>query len=96
MLERPLNILVILQGKEQASTKVALAVAQIQRVLPRARVVYCSATGVADVKNMVRLYPVVMATSPATYWCFHTGVWSTYHLEKKNPLCHVKSTHLKI
>ncbi|KAH3812323.1 hypothetical protein DPMN_140752 [Dreissena polymorpha] len=39
-------------GKEQASTKVALAVTSIQRMLPKARVLYCSATGVTDVKNM--------------------------------------------
>ncbi|XP_052821363.1 protein strawberry notch homolog 1-like [Mya arenaria] len=39
-------------GKEQASTKVALAVTSIQRMLPKARVLYCSATGVSDVKNM--------------------------------------------
>ncbi|KAK7104354.1 uncharacterized protein [Littorina saxatilis] len=39
-------------NKEQASTKVALAVTEIQRLLPKARVVYCSATGVSDVKNM--------------------------------------------
>ena len=42
-------------GKEQQSTKVALAVSSVQRLLPKARVVYCSATGVSDVKNMVRL-----------------------------------------
>ena len=47
---------VLLQGREQASTKVALAVTQIQRMLPKARVVYCSATGVSDVKNMVRRF----------------------------------------
>lgn len=39
-------------GKEHASTKVALAVATVQKTLPKARVVYCSATGVTDVKNM--------------------------------------------
>ncbi|KAL8572547.1 hypothetical protein ACOMHN_040451 [Nucella lapillus] len=39
-------------NKEQASTKVAIAVTEIQRLLPKARVVYCSATGVSDVKNM--------------------------------------------
>ena len=39
-------------GKEQASTKVAVAVTSIQRMLPKARVLYCSATGVTDVKNM--------------------------------------------
>lgn len=42
-------------GKEQRSTKVALAVSSVQRLLPKARVVYCSATGVSDVKNMVRM-----------------------------------------
>ncbi|CAH3184429.1 unnamed protein product [Porites lobata] len=40
-------------GKEESSTKVALAVTTIQRMLPKARVVYCSATGVTDVKNVV-------------------------------------------
>ncbi|XP_066924417.1 uncharacterized protein [Clytia hemisphaerica] len=39
-------------GKEKSSTKVAVAVTNIQRLLPKARVVYCSATGVTDVKNM--------------------------------------------
>ncbi|CAH3184446.1 unnamed protein product [Porites lobata] len=39
-------------GKEESSAKVALAVTTIQRMLPKARVVYCSATGVTDVKNM--------------------------------------------
>lgn len=39
--------------KEERSTKVALAVSMVQKMLPRARVVYCSATGVSDVKNMV-------------------------------------------
>ncbi|ELU02275.1 hypothetical protein CAPTEDRAFT_182178 [Capitella teleta] len=38
--------------KEQNSSKVALAVTTLQRLLPKARVVYCSATGVSDVKNM--------------------------------------------
>ncbi|XP_072033726.1 uncharacterized protein [Amphiura filiformis] len=39
-------------GKESSSTKVAVAVTSIQRMLPNARVLYCSATGVTDVKNM--------------------------------------------
>nr|XP_054771437.1 uncharacterized protein LOC129279369 [Lytechinus pictus] len=39
-------------GKEKNSTKIAMAVTSIQRLLPKARVVYCSATGVTDVKNM--------------------------------------------
>ncbi|XP_033638096.1 protein FORGETTER 1-like [Asterias rubens] len=39
-------------GKEEQSTKVAAAVVTIQRMLPKARVLYCSATGVSDVKNM--------------------------------------------
>ena len=29
-----------------------MAVVQLQRALPRARVVYCSATGISDIKNM--------------------------------------------
>ncbi|DBA97285.1 hypothetical protein WJX77_012218 [Trebouxia sp. C0004] len=39
-------------GKEAQSTKVASCVLQIQQILPRARVVYCSATGVSEVGNM--------------------------------------------
>ncbi|KAK9833324.1 hypothetical protein WJX81_006479 [Elliptochloris bilobata] len=39
-------------GKEAASTKVATTVLAIQRQLPRARVVYCSATGVSEVGNL--------------------------------------------
>jgi hypothetical protein len=39
-------------GKEGASTKVATCVVEMQAALPRARVVYCSATGVSDVANM--------------------------------------------
>ena len=39
-------------GKENKSAKVAVAVTMIQRLLPKARVIYCSATGVTDVKNM--------------------------------------------
>ncbi|ESO98737.1 hypothetical protein LOTGIDRAFT_158685 [Lottia gigantea] len=39
-------------NKETASTKIAIAVTTIQKLLPKARVVYCSATGVTDVKNM--------------------------------------------
>ncbi|XP_073256050.1 protein strawberry notch homolog 1-like [Porites lutea] len=46
-------------GKEESSTKVALAVTTIQRMLPKARVVYCSATGVTDVKNMVGVEKVL-------------------------------------
>ncbi|GIL61313.1 hypothetical protein Vafri_15702 [Volvox africanus] len=39
-------------GKEAASTKVASAVIALQERLPRARVLYCSATGVSEVGNM--------------------------------------------
>jgi len=45
-------VLFLIKGKEETSTKVALAVTMLQRILPKARVVYCSATGVTDVKNM--------------------------------------------
>eukprot|EP00878_Enallax_costatus_P032695 GHUV01035950.1.p1 GENE.GHUV01035950.1~~GHUV01035950.1.p1 ORF type:complete len:643 (+),score=180.98 GHUV01035950.1:954-2882(+) len=39
-------------GKEAQSTKVASAVIEIQALLPNARVLYCSATGVSEVANM--------------------------------------------
>ena len=39
-------------GKEEASSKVAQAVIELQRALPNARVVYCSATGASDLSNM--------------------------------------------
>lgn len=39
-------------GKEAASTKLAAAVIALQTALPRARCVYCSATGVSEVGNM--------------------------------------------
>jgi hypothetical protein len=38
-------------GKEAQSTKVATAVIELQRRLPNARVLYCSATGVSEVGN---------------------------------------------
>lgn len=38
----------------EADTTTAKLVIQLQRRLPKARVVYCSATGVSDVKHMVR------------------------------------------
>jgi hypothetical protein len=34
------------QAKEGAATKVSMAVIQLQELMPRARVLYCSATGV--------------------------------------------------
>lgn len=42
-------------GKEGASTKVAAMVQELQRRLPMARVVYCSATGCSEVGNMAYL-----------------------------------------
>eukprot|EP00939_MAST-03C_sp_MAST-3C-sp1_P003299 g3299.t1 len=39
-------------GKEMQGSKVARSVIEIQRRMPNARVVYCSATGVADILNM--------------------------------------------
>ncbi len=39
-------------GNEKDSTKVGLAAIRIQRAMPRARVVYCSATGLSDVRHM--------------------------------------------
>ena len=48
-------------GKEAASTKVATAVQEVQNLLPRARVVYCSATGVSEVGNMAFMTRLVGA-----------------------------------
>lgn len=42
-------------GKDAVSTKVATAVLELQRALPQARVVYCSATGVSEVGHMAYL-----------------------------------------
>lgn len=42
-------------GKEGQSTKVAAAVIELQRRLPHARCVYCSATGVSEVGHMAYL-----------------------------------------
>jgi hypothetical protein len=44
-------------GKEAQSTKVAAAVIELQRRLPRARVLYCSATGVSEVGARTRRAP---------------------------------------
>lgn len=43
------------EGKldEKSSSKVAAAVVAIQAALPRARVVYASATGVSDISNLI-------------------------------------------
>jgi hypothetical protein len=46
------HLLLSTPGKEAASTKVATAVIALQAALPRARVVYCSATGVSEIGNM--------------------------------------------
>ena len=42
----------LLGGKGGAPSKVGQAVFELQRLLPNARVVYCSATGVSEPKNM--------------------------------------------
>ncbi|CAD5113144.1 DgyrCDS2335 [Dimorphilus gyrociliatus] len=39
-------------GNEDASTKVASAVLHLQRTLSKARILYCSATGASDIKNI--------------------------------------------
>ncbi|KAK3286832.1 hypothetical protein CYMTET_5621 [Cymbomonas tetramitiformis] len=39
-------------GSESQSTKMAACVIQLQQLLPRARIVYCSATGVSEIGNM--------------------------------------------
>lgn len=47
-----------IDGESESSTKIGLAVVELQQRLPKARVVYCSATGITELKNtafMVRL-----------------------------------------
>lgn len=61
-------------GKEQRSTKVALAVSMVQKMLPQARVVYCSATGVSDVKNMVIFH------MPPICICIYRDIYASLHL----------------
>ena len=39
-------------GKQETSSKVAGAVLELQRALPLARVVYCSATGASELSNL--------------------------------------------
>ena len=51
-------------GKEETSSKVAVAVLELQRALPLARVVYCSATGCTDLTNMAYMERL--------------GLWGTY------------------
>ncbi|XP_038050120.1 protein FORGETTER 1-like [Patiria miniata] len=57
-------------GKEDRSTKVAVAVTTIQRMLPQARVLYCSATGVTDVKNMAFMERLGMWGDGASFESF--------------------------
>lgn len=47
--------------KEKESTKTSIAVREVQRLLPRAHVVYCSATGVTTVANMAFMDRLVSA-----------------------------------
>ena len=46
-------------GKEAQSTKVAATVLALQQRLPKARVVYCSATGISEVGNMAYMSRLV-------------------------------------
>lgn len=53
-------------GKEAQSTKVAAAVIELQRRLPKARVLYCSATGVSEVRP-ARRAPAPRVLPPRTH-----------------------------
>ncbi len=46
-------------GAEGKSTKVSATVLALQEQLPRARIVYCSATGVSEVGNMAYMSRLV-------------------------------------
>lgn len=49
----PIPLTMCVQTDEKASSKVSAAVISIQAMMPKARVVYASATGVSDVSNLV-------------------------------------------
>lgn len=64
-------------GKEDASSKVAQAVIELQRALPMARVVYCSATGASDLSNMAYMERLGLwgpFSAFATFEAFTEGV----------------------
>ena len=48
-------------GKDKEATKTSIAVIEVQKRMPRARVVYCSATGVSNVRNMAYMTRLVRA-----------------------------------
>jgi hypothetical protein len=50
------------EGQESKGTKVGAAVVELQRLLPKARVVYCSATGVTDIEHMACRLRVIVIT----------------------------------
>mmetsp|Transcript_16804 Transcript_16804/g.23936 ORF Transcript_16804/g.23936 Transcript_16804/m.23936 type:complete len:102 (-) Transcript_16804:4182-4487(-) len=54
----------------EADTTTAKLVIQLQRRLPRARVVYCSATGVSDVKHMLRVCDFPLLRFYLIFNCF--------------------------
>ncbi|XP_062521291.1 uncharacterized protein LOC134196225 isoform X2 [Corticium candelabrum] len=59
-------------NNEKTSTKVAVAVSTLQRMLPKARVVYCSATGVSHVKNMAFMERLGLWGEGTAFKCFDT------------------------
>ena len=75
-------------GKEQRSTKVALAVSMVQKMLPQARVVYCSATGVSDVKNMVMFHIYMYVYTEMymqVYICLRLANIDLVHVHNESP-----------
>ncbi len=46
-------------GQKETGTKVAATVLALQQRLPRARIVYCSATGISEVGNMTYMSRLV-------------------------------------
>ena len=60
-------------GKEETSSKVSQAVLELQRALPLARIVYCSATGASDITNMAYVRSGVRTATDAPRFRFPPG-----------------------
>jgi len=66
--------------------QVASCVQQIQNELPKARVVYCSATGMSEVGNMAFMSRLVGSLQASCMQCYHTVLLcSGLHLHRKVP-----------
>ena len=59
-------------GKEETSSKVAQSVLELQKLLPLARIVYCSATGASDLSNMAYMERLALWGPLSAFPTFNT------------------------